>query len=79
MEDCNHENVEFDWGKARPSMEHVMVPGWCPDCETPIDRHYTFERQTEVDHEARMARAEMQAEQRAQDRVENHFDEHGHH
>lgn len=40
MTDCDHEDIRWDWGDVRPSEEQVIVPGWCPECETELDRVY---------------------------------------
>jgi hypothetical protein len=41
-EDCDHPNVDWDWGDTRPARKYIVVPGYCPDCETSLERHYTF-------------------------------------
>lgn len=51
-DNCTHSEAEWDWGDVQPSMEHVMVPGWCPTCETTMRRYYTFEEQIAIEPEA---------------------------
>lgn len=42
VEECDHPNADWDWGDTRPARKYIVVPGYCPDCNTGLERHYSF-------------------------------------
>lgn len=47
---CDHNEITWDWGAARPSEGQVIIPGYCdqPDCSVGFERVYEFVEITEA-------------------------------